>query len=83
MAGFWSGSDVAMHRQVGQERLDFGFGGEEGCTRVHAVETDESYDPLPIGSLGVNGVVVETEHLADFIEEFRLWSSLRRHRLPP
>jgi hypothetical protein len=34
------------------------------------VETGEPYDPLHIGALGVNGVVVETEHLADFIEEF-------------
>jgi hypothetical protein len=28
-----------------------------------------------IGSLGVNGVVVETEHLADFIAEFWLLTS--------
>ena len=34
------------------------------------METDESYDPLHIGSLGVNGVVVETEHVADFTRNF-------------
>jgi hypothetical protein len=30
-----------VHGQVGQERLDFRFGGEEVLTRPHAVETDE------------------------------------------
>jgi len=70
------GSDVSMHRQVGQERLDLGFGGEEGS---HTVETGELYNPLHIGALGVYGVVVETEHLADYIEEFwRLISRLVR-----
>jgi hypothetical protein len=55
------GSDVSIEREVGQERLGLGFGGEEVCARPHAVETDESYDPLHIGSLGVNGEVVQTE----------------------
>lgn len=55
------GTDVSIDRQVGQERLGLGFGGEEVCARPHAVETDESSDPLHIGSLGVNGVVVQTE----------------------
>jgi len=35
------GGDVSVHGQVGQERLDFRFGGEEVLTRPHAVETDE------------------------------------------
>jgi hypothetical protein len=44
------------------------------------VEPDESDDPLHIGTLGVNGVMVETEHPTDIIEEFRLLTSLRvRH----
>ena len=64
------GSDVAMHRQVGEKCLDLGFGGEEVFAGPHAVETDEAYDPLHIGALGVYGVVMETEHLADVIEEF-------------
>jgi len=69
-----------MHREVGQERLDLGCGGSEVLVRPHAVETDESYNPLDIGALGVNGGVVETEHLADFIEEFGLLPARRvRH----
>jgi hypothetical protein len=64
------GRDVSMHHQVGQQGLDRGFGGEEVFARAHAVETDESYDPLHRGSLSVHGVVVETEYLSHFIEEF-------------
>jgi len=41
------------------------------------VETDESDDPFHIRALGVNGVVVETEHLADIIEEFGLLTARR------
>jgi hypothetical protein len=46
------GRDVSMHRQVGQEGLDLGFGEEKVFARPHAVETDESYDPLRRGSRG-------------------------------
>jgi hypothetical protein len=45
------------------------------------VETDEPYDPIHIGSLGVNGVVVETEHLADFIAEFVDFSSRQAYKV--
>ena len=62
------GSDVALYRQIGQERLDLGLGGKEVRAGPHAVETDESDDPLHIGALGVNGVMMETEHLAHFIK---------------
>ena len=74
-----------MHRQVGQERLDRGFSGEEVLARPHAVETDESYDdPFYIGSLGVHGVVVQTEHRADFIDECGWWISRRvKPIIPP
>ena len=43
-----------------------------------------STDPVHIGSLGVNGVVVHTEYLSDLIEEFWLLTFCRvRHiRLP-
>jgi hypothetical protein len=64
------GSDVAMYCEIGQERLNLGFSREEVRTRPHAVETNESYDPLHIGVLGVDGVVVETEYRMDFLEEF-------------
>jgi len=67
-----SGSDVCVYGEVGQERFDLGFGGEEGLTGPHAVETNKPHDPVHVGSLGVNRVVVQTEYLSDLIEEFWL-----------
>lgn len=43
------------------------------------METDASDDPIHIRALGVKGVVVETEHLAEVIEEFG-WLTARRLR---
>ena len=43
-------------------------GGEEGLAGPHAVETNKPYDPVHVGSLGVNGKVVQTEYLSDLIE---------------
>lgn len=62
------GSDVCVYGEVGQERFDLGFGGEEVLTGPHAVETNKPHDPVHVGSLGVNGVVVQTEYLSDLIE---------------
>jgi hypothetical protein len=48
------------------------------------METDEADDPLHIGAFGVNGVVMETEHPSDVIEEFGLLTSCRvRHIRSP
>ena len=57
---------------------------EEVLTGPHAVETNKPHDPVHVRSLGVNGVVVQTEHLSDLIEEFGLLTFCRvRHiRLP-
>jgi hypothetical protein len=60
----------STYHQVGQERLDPGFGGGEVGARPHTVATDEPYYSRHRGVLGVDGVVVQTEHLADVIEEF-------------
>ncbi len=78
------GSDVCVYGEVGQERFDLGFGGDEVLTGPHAVETNKPHDPVHVGSLGVNGVVVQTEYLPDLIEEFWLLTFCRvRHiRLP-
>jgi hypothetical protein len=46
------------------------------------VETNKPHDPVHVGSLGVNGVVVQTEYLSDLIEEFWLLTFCRvRHML--
>jgi hypothetical protein len=52
--------------------------------RPHAVEMDEPDDPLHRGALGVNGVVVETEHLSHVIEASGLLTSCHvRHIRSP
>lgn len=65
-------SDVSVHGQVSQERFDLRFGGQEVFARAQTVEPD---DPLHIRALSMNGVVVETECVTDFIEEFWLLTS--------
>jgi len=73
-------SDVCVYVEVGQERFDLGFGGEEVLTGPHAVETNKPHDPVHVGPFGVNGVVVQTEYLSDLIEEFWLLTFFRvRH----
>jgi hypothetical protein len=73
-----------MYGKVREERFDLRFGREEVVARPHAVETDKANDPLHIGALGVNGVVVETKHPSDFVEEFGwLTSCCVRHIRSP
>ena len=38
-------------------------------TGPHAMETNKPHDPAHIGSLGMNGVVVQAEYLSDLIKE--------------
>jgi hypothetical protein len=78
------GRDVSMHRQIGQKRLDPGFGGAEVFVRPPAVEPDESSDPLPRGALDGHGVVVQTEPLSHIIEESGVLICRRgRPTIPP
>lgn len=73
---------VALDGQMGEKRLDLGFGGEEVVTRPHGVEPDEADDPLDVGALRVERVVVQPEHLADVIQEF-WWCSVEGGRCQP
>jgi hypothetical protein len=70
-------SDVAVHGQIRQERFNLRLGGVEVLTRPHAVKPDEADDPLHIGTLGMNGIVLEAEHVTDFIKQFWLLTSCR------
>jgi hypothetical protein len=64
-----------MHSQIRQKRLNLRLGGKEACARSHVVKPDEPHDPVHIGPLGMNGIVMETEDVADFIEQFWLLTS--------
>jgi hypothetical protein len=72
-----------VYGEVGQERFNLGFGGEEVLTGPHAVETNKPHDPVHVGSLGVNGVVVQTEYLSDLIEEFWLLTFYQVRHIKP
>ena len=61
-------SDLAVHGEV--RNIQSLVRREKVCARPHVGETDEPDNPLHIGVFGVNRVVVETEYLTDFIEEF-------------
>jgi len=74
------GRDIAVHGQVREERLDVRFRREEIIAGPHAVETDVAHDPLQVGSLGMNRVVVHAENLSDLLEKCWLLTSGRaRH----
>ena len=77
------GSDVSMHGQVRQERCDPGIGGEEVVVRPLAVTMDESDDPLPREALGVDGIMVQTEHRSHVMEACGLWISRRVRPMTP
>jgi hypothetical protein len=52
-----------VYSEIGEERFGFGFAREEVLTGPHAVETNKPHDSVHVRSLGVNGVVVQTEYL--------------------
>jgi len=62
MAWCWGGGrDVCMHRQVVRHDSIVGASGKKSFARPQVVDTDASDDPVHSGSLGVHGVVVQTE----------------------
>jgi len=79
-----SGNGYLKTWQISEACLDLGFGGEEADAGPHAVEAGESSDPLHIGALGMDGVVMETEHPADVTEQFwkLTWCCVRHIRSP-
>ncbi len=48
---------------------------QEVRARSHPMEANEANDPVHVGPLGMNGIVVETEHVTDFIKQFWLLTS--------
>ena len=72
-----------MLDQIGEERFNLRFAGQEINARPHVMKMDESNDPLHIGSLAGDGVVLETEHLSNLIEKFWLTFRCVRHIRSP
>jgi len=71
------GGNFALQSEVGEERLDLGFGGEEVNAEPHVVEPGEASDPFPIGALRVDGVMLEPEDPPDLLDQGR-WGTVLR-----
>ena len=61
------GGDVALDGQVGEERLDLRAAHIFGVAL--AVEQDEAPDPIDVGLLGADGVVLDANRVAHLIEQ--------------
>jgi hypothetical protein len=67
---------------MGEVGFDFEFGREQILPAVRLVKMSKADDPVHIGALGVNGIVVKTEHLSDLLQQFgRLTFGRGRHRI--
>jgi hypothetical protein len=62
------GGDVCLDGQVGQEC--FHLGGAHFDRVAHVVEKDVAFDPANVGLLGADGVVLETDGVADLSSSF-------------
>jgi len=69
-----SGSDVAMHCQVGQECLDLGFSGQEVRTGPHKEESSRTQE-----ATSIEEKMIVPEYIA---KELELDYSTRRNKLP-
>lgn len=69
--------DVALHGQVGQELLDLRFAHFLGVAL--AVKQDVALDPVHVGLLGADAVVLEADFCANLIEQRGLDMHNRRY----
>lgn len=61
------GGDVALHRQVGEEGRH--FGAAELAGMAVAVVADEPFDPIQVGPLRADGIVLHPQRFARLVEE--------------
>ena len=67
---------------MGEVGFDFELGREQILPAAHLVKMSKADDPVYLGALGVNGIVVETGHLSDLLQQFgRLTFGRGRHRI--
>ena len=66
--GGWS--DISVHSEVGKGCLYFRLRRKEIATGPHAVETDIAHEPVDVGSLGVNRIMLNPENLSALIGKF-------------
>ena len=63
------GGHLTISGQVGEECLDLLFTGLKVDPGLHVVETDIALDPIPVGTLGMDGIVSSPHEVAHFIKQ--------------
>ena len=76
------GTAFPVHRQMRQERFDFGLG--HRCRVAFAVVEDELLGPLHVGLLGADRIVAQPAGVLDLIEQLGFlaagyWLRVRVH----
>jgi hypothetical protein len=62
------GGDLPPHGQVGEKGFDLPFPVRQVFAAAHAMKMDVPLNPIEVGALGVDGVVVEPQDVADLLE---------------
>jgi hypothetical protein len=68
------GGDLALQGEMREERLDLGFGGDEVGAGPQAVEPGEAADPFDIGTLRVDGIMLEPEDPPGLLDQHPWWT---------
>ena len=63
------GGHLAISGQVGEECLDLLFPVTEVVPGLHVVETDIAFDPIPVGALGMDGIMTAPHEVAHFVKQ--------------
>ena len=63
------GGHLAVSGQVSEECLDLLFAVPEVVSGLHAVEADIAFDPVPVGALGMDGIMTAPHDVAHFVKQ--------------
>jgi hypothetical protein len=77
-------SDILVYGQMGKKSFNFRFRREQLFAGAHVVVVGKPDDPVDIGSLGVDGIVLNPEDPTDLFQELgRLTFEWGRHSIFP
>ena len=63
------GGHLAISGQVREECLDLLFAGLKVVPGLHVVEADVAFDPIPVGALGMDGIMTSPREIAHFVKQ--------------
>ncbi len=71
------GGHLAISGQVGEECLDLPFAVPKVVPGLHAMETDIAFDPIPVGALGMDGIMTSPHEVSHFVEQLGRYTNPR------